>query len=116
VTSIGAGALSFCINLQNIAIPNSVIKIGDNAFYNCTNLKNITIPSGVTSIGKQAFIQCSNLQSVYCKPINPPLLAELAFYSNASGRKIYVPTASVDAYKAAEGWKRYADNITGYEF
>ena len=30
--------------------------------------------------------------------------------------KIYVPTASVDAYKAAEGWSSYADAIVGYDF
>lgn len=30
--------------------------------------------------------------------------------------KIYVPTTSVDAYKAAEGWSSYADAIVGYEF
>ena len=38
------------------------------------------------------------------------------FDNNASGRKIYVPTASVDAYKAAKGWKDYADYIVGYDF
>jgi hypothetical protein len=35
---------------------------------------------------------------------------------NYSKCMIYVPTKSVDAYKTAEGWKRYADNIIGYEF
>jgi hypothetical protein len=29
---------------------------------------------------------------------------------------INVPTASVDAYKAAGGWKDYADIIVGYDF
>ncbi len=38
------------------------------------------------------------------------------FDSNASGRKIYVPTASVDAYKSAEYWSNYADYIVGYDF
>jgi hypothetical protein len=33
------------------------------------------------------------------------------FYFNASGRRIYVPTASVDAYKAASYWSEYADAI-----
>ena len=38
------------------------------------------------------------------------------FYSNASGRKIYVPMESVEAYKNAEGWSDYADAIEGYNF
>ena len=35
---------------------------------------------------------------------------------NAKGSLIYVPTASVDAYKASEGWSNYADSIVGYDF
>lgn len=38
------------------------------------------------------------------------------FYSNAGGRKIYVPTASVSAYKAASGWSSYASAIVGYDY
>lgn len=38
------------------------------------------------------------------------------FDSNASGRKIYVPRASVNAYKSAEYWKNYASYIVGYDF
>jgi hypothetical protein len=41
----------------------------------------------------------------------PPTLEYEVFENNASGRKIYVPAASVDAYKAAEGWSEYADDI-----
>ena len=39
-----------------------------------------------------------------------------AFAENASSRKIYVPTESVEAYKSAEYWKDYADYIEGYDF
>ena len=38
------------------------------------------------------------------------------FYDNASGRKIYVPTESVEAYKSAYYWRDYADDIVGYNF
>jgi hypothetical protein len=38
------------------------------------------------------------------------------FDNNASGRKIYVPRASVNAYKLADGWSNYADSIVGYYF
>jgi hypothetical protein len=38
------------------------------------------------------------------------------FDNNASGRKIYVPTASVEAYKTAEYWSTYADYIVGHNF
>jgi hypothetical protein len=38
------------------------------------------------------------------------------FYNNASGRKIYVPRASVDAYKAASNWSIYDSYIEPYDF
>lgn len=44
------------------------------------------------------------------------ILGWAAFDLNASGRKIYVPTESVDAYKTAEGWSEYYDQIEGYNF
>ncbi len=39
-----------------------------------------------------------------------------AFHGNASGRKIYVPMESVEAYKSADSWADYADSIVGYDF
>ena len=38
------------------------------------------------------------------------------FYQNASGRKIYVPTQSVEAYKCAGVWMKYTSSIVGYNF
>jgi hypothetical protein len=31
-------------------------------------------------------------------------------------RKIYVPAESLEAYKTAEGWSKYADAIVGYDY
>ncbi|MBQ5752846.1 MAG: hypothetical protein IIV91_01375, partial [Alistipes sp.] len=74
----------------------------------------------VTTIGCYAFKNCSALKEVYCKPTTPPILDSYSycyvFDGNASGRKIYVPTASVDAYKAASRWSSYASAIEPYEF
>ena len=38
------------------------------------------------------------------------------FFGNASERKIYVPTESVDAYKSAQYWSDYSSYIVGYDF
>ena len=38
------------------------------------------------------------------------------FYGKAWGRKIYVPTESVEAYKSAEYWGDYKSYIVGYDF
>ena len=97
-------------------IPDSVTKIGNNAFYFCDSLTSVNIPDSVTKIGNKAFYFCESLTSVYCKPTTPPTGGNNMFSNNASGRKIYVPTASVNAYKAASYWSNYADSIVGYDF
>ncbi|MBQ2247222.1 MAG: leucine-rich repeat domain-containing protein [Tidjanibacter sp.] len=122
VTSIGG--FFYCSSLKNINIPDSVTEIRGSAFEGCTSLESINIPDGVTKIGCRAFYGCFSLANVYCKPTTPPtaeirdILGWAAFDLNASGRKIYVPAESVDAYKTAEGWNwtSYANSIEGYNF
>ena len=116
VTTIGEEAFSECYSLTSVNIPNRVTSIGEEAFYYCKSLTSITIPDSVTSIGGRAFYYCKSLTSVYCKPTTPPSGGSTMFGQNASGRKIYVPRESVDAYKSASGWSSYANYIEGYDF
>ena len=110
VTTIGSDAFNGCRNLTTITIPNSVTTIGNRAFTYCSGLTSITIPSSVTSIGNGAF-QATGLTSVTVEATTPPTLGSTAFNQNASGRKIYVPSESVEAYKAATNWSSYAASI-----
>lgn len=96
---------------KNTIISDTVIKICSNSFAYCKGLVAIIIPSGVTSIDTQAFYYCSNLENVTCQPTSPPTLGTSVFSNNKSGRKIYVPSASVNAYKTASGWSSYASYI-----
>ena len=116
VTSIGKEVFYGCKSLTSITIPDSVTEIGGYAFQNCISLTSVTIPDSVTSIGAAAFYYCTSLTRVYCKPTTPPTGGSYMFGDNASGRKIYVPRNSVNAYKAKSYWSDYASYIEGYDF
>ena len=116
VTEIGSAAFLGCFSLTSVTIPEGVTEIGSQAFAVCTSLTSVTIPASVTSVSYLAFAHCSSLKEVYCKPTTPPTGDSSMFHDNASGRKIYVHTKSVDAYKSAEYWSDYADYFEGYDF
>ena len=64
VKVIAKNAFLYCLFLENINIPNSVISIGSNAFKGCWSLESINIPDSVTSIGEGAFTGCNSLHSI----------------------------------------------------
>lgn len=104
---------------KNTVIPNSVTSIGDYAFQYCSELTEVTIPNSVTSIGSGAFRDCSGLTEVYCHAENVPNTSSVAFYNtNVSNATLYVPRASIDAYKTTSPWSGFGtikaiEDITG---
>lgn len=134
INKLPNGAFNSHSNLKSISIPDSVTALGDAAFHRCEGLESITIPNGVKSIGVWTFNMCgcrtitlpesvtsigekafhdSSLDVLYCKPTTPPAGSSEMFYKNFV---IYVPRASVSAYKSAPYWSGYAGAIVGYDF
>lgn len=111
VTSIGGSAFWDCSGLTSVTIPNSVTSIGDQAFYRCTGLQSVTIGNSVTSIGANAFNSCSNLRNLIIQATTPPTLGSGALGDTNGSLAIKVPSASVNAYKAASGWSSYSSRI-----
>ena len=116
VTEIRDHAFANCTVLTNIAIPDKVRKIENSAFKGCTGLTSITIPSEVLIIYDEVFKDCTKLSSIYCKPTKCPYLGDNVFDNISSYAQIYVPSASVSAYKSADKWSNYASKIVGYNF
>ncbi len=112
-----AGTFKNCSNLRNVTLTDGLTVIGQSMFDNCTSLTSITIPRSVKSIGNSAFKGCTGLKEIYCKSTTPPSLGSSSLFENtAETLKIYVPRASVDAYKTDSDWKKYKDSIFGYDF
>lgn len=142
VETIGAYAFQRCSNLKSVTIGNGVTKWGattyelGRTFEYCTSLTDVTISEGIKEICPEMFAYCTSLTeitlpasieninifdykssivAVYCKATTPPSFSR--FYSaKLDDLKIYVPTSSVNAYKAASGWSTYTDKIVGYDF
>ena len=115
VTSIGVRA--FQNGDTSVIIPNSVTSIGAYAFemfYNNKKIINVTIGTGVNSIGNYAFGSSSGSVSrqitftLYA--ITPPTIDNSVF-GGLNNYTIYVPSESVNAYKAATNWSTYASRI-----
>ena len=110
VTFISGYAFYNCKNIEgDIDLP-SIERIGTYAFERCSKISAVTIGEHVTEIQMRAFQQCSNLKSVTILATTPPTLGSNAFWG-IDDQTIYVPSASVETYKAASGWSTYADRI-----
>jgi hypothetical protein len=101
--------------LTSVTLPQSLRIIRQNAFHACSMLASITIPSGVTTIGNYAFFNCRALTSMMVQGVQPPNVTGDLFPRELIPENltaIYVPAASVDDYKKANGWKKHANLIT----
>ena len=99
--------------IETIELSDELTRIMGAAF-GASNLKKITIPSSVSRIDDFAFRQCENLNKFVCLPTTPPTLGSDVFLDSPNV-VIYVPSESVEAYKAASGWSTYADKILPIE-
>ena len=111
VTSIGDMTFSNCESLTSVTIPKSVTSIGVYAFAYCKSLTSVTIPKSVTSVGDYAFAYCNKLAFVISKSDTPAAFGDCVF--TECNAEIYVPAASVEAYKSE--LVDYADKINTYE-
>ena len=97
-------------SLESYKIPSTVHTIGSWTMNG--SLTTVYIPKNVTKIKKHAFANRKSIDCIYCESTTPPdLQDDSAFDTPHRIAKIYVPASAVDKYKAAGGWKNYADRI-----
>lgn len=111
VASIGTSTFSGCSALTSIVVPDTVTTLGNSAFYNCTGLTSADIGSGVGTFGTNVFYKNTSMTSLTVRAATPPTLSSNSITGLKAGCAIYVPSASVDAYKAAQYWIARASYI-----
>lgn len=133
VEKIGVGAFKNCSQLSTVTFePNSKLKtIGGysdtnwtsevgtkhyGAFADCVSLSEIKLPATLTSIDDVAFSNCKRLINIYCAASTPPTIKYNSFINISTAVRFYVPTESVNIYKTAKEWKKFTDQIVGYDF
>ena len=106
MTTVGDVAFALC-SFTSLTLPSSVTRIGKMAFAYCEYLEKIVLPAGLTTIGDYA-LGGTALKEVHNNAATPQVINSTVFMEvNISQCKLYVPAASVEAYKAAEVWKEF---------
>ncbi len=109
---LDTNAIYMCPELETVELNEGLESIGVTAIAFCENLKTIEIPSTVTSIGMNAFNYDKGLETIVNKATVPQALSfDLFVVSDFNGYetvKLIVPEESVDAYKEANIWKKFA--------
>ena len=139
ITYIGDSAFSGCTSLEiaDLSLPNletlesyafvgvkitKISNLGKITAINPSNanaenlgdksvLKEVILPDTIKTIGSYAFFNYKALETFICRATTPPTLANAYAFTNSNNCPIYVPDASVDAYKAATNWSQYQDRI-----
>ena len=114
---VDAGILkAFAPNgLSDYEISEEISAIGERVFMGITDMQKLTIPRTVVSIGSQAFGWNTGLKSLIVEGTEPPILQDDTFVDNTlesyNISEIRVPYESVESYKTAAGWSRFASII-----
>jgi len=120
LTTIGNGVFSGCTAFKSINLPNTITTLGD-AFSNCSGITSLIIPNSVTYFGgfgglsnlkditignavsRMGVIKsCTKLETMTFLGVTPPEFESNQFVYLSSLYAIYVPAASVEAYRATK--------------
>lgn len=109
--SVGQQNFSYIIMQETADFSNATFDNNRLYFHfsNARGLKNLTIPSSITGISS-SITALNELETLTCKATTPPTINH-SLTNTPNLIAIYVPAASVDAYKAASGWGDFASII-----
>ena len=87
-----------------LVIPEHITGFGSSCF-RFTSCSLLDLPSGIAAIPNYTM----NVSMLIVRAVTPPTLNNYSNFNSATN--IYVPDGSVDAYKTASSWTRFASKI-----
>ena len=116
-TKIDGSSFVGCISLASVSIPKAQTMSG-YCFQNCTSLTFLDFPV-LSSLGYNGFNYCTALETLILRNTEQVCQQTSDAFINSKIAKgegyIYVPSALLDAYKAATNWSTYANQIRAIE-
>lgn len=107
VTKIGGSAFYNCKNLKHVVLPDAVEFIGSTCFGACSNLAFLQLGTGMQTVTTDAFNYSYKLDTLVIKATTPPAVGNYIEDAIVNYTVLYVPSASLAAYKAHPGWGRF---------
>lgn len=111
-----SGVFENCRNLSQKIILKNLNTISRYFLLNCSSVPELYIEN-CTYIEPHAFVGCTGLKSITLNCTTPPTISleDCALctwpFNDTGNCPIYVPEESVQAYKTATNWTRYASRI-----
>ena len=109
VTSIAKYAFAVSNALTEVTLPEGLTEIAEYAFAWCRNLTKISLPKSLDNIGNMAFNECTGLTEMTVLATTPPTVGTDVFLNVSRTIPVYVPTASLATYQAADVWSEFTD-------
>lgn len=108
------GGIFWGLNVTNVALPEGLESISGMYAFGSYKGTSLVLPSTLKTIHSLAFNYSTSLKEVTCKAVTPPTVTdgyyEIAIFGkDAPIESIYVPAESVEAYKKAAGWSKWAE-------
>ena len=93
----------FGSSLEEIMFPATMTAFGNYCFYQLAGMDTLEIPATITTIGTY-LLSDSSIVKVIMRATTPPAIAGYTFRFHRGAVSIYVPDASLEAYKTATNW------------
>ena len=96
------------VPLYDILIDTVLFSVDGSSFSEMDTLRYVIMGENIQTLGGAMFGKCTNMEAFVIRTVTPPTISDTFKDCNCL---IFVPDESVEAYKTATNWSKYADRI-----